>query len=238
MPAPHNKREVMIMPLNQKESTLLGDLRSQEQLCVDKYTQYANDACDSQLKNLFTQIRAREQQHLQTLDQIASGIVPQMQQGSQQSSQQGGNQQTMQFQPGSQQGGSQQGGGQQSGSQQSGSQQGMQFQSGSQQGGGQQSGGQQSGGQQGGSQQSGGQQGNQQNMQFQPSNCSPEGKKKDAYLCQDALSTEKHVSSTYNTCIFEFRDPNVRNVLNHIQKEEQQHGEQIYCYMAANGMYA
>ncbi len=203
------------MPLNQKESTLLGDLRSQEQLCVDKYTQYANDACDSQLKNLFTQIRAHEQQHMQTLDQIASGIVPQMQQGSQQSPQQGSNQQTMQFQPG---------GGQQSGSQQGGGQQGMQFQPG--------------GGQQSGSQQSGGQQGNQQRMQFQPSNCSPEGKKKDAYLCQDALGTEKHVSSTYNTCIFEFRDPNVRNALNHIQKEEQQHGEQIYSYMAANGMYS
>jgi ferritin len=25
--------------------------------------------------------------------------------------------------------------------------------------------------------------------------------------------------------------------LNHIQKEEQQHGEQIYNYMAQNGMY-
>lgn len=59
----------------------------------------------------------------------------------------------------------------------------------------------------------------------------------DKFLCQDSLSTEKHVSSTYNTAIFEFRDKNIRNVLNHIQKEEQEHGEQIYNYMHQHGMY-
>ncbi|NLX71586.1 MAG: ferritin-like domain-containing protein [Clostridiales bacterium] len=63
-------------------------------------------------------------------------------------------------------------------------------------------------------------------------------KQKDSYLCTDLLSTEKHVSSTYNTSIFEFRDKNIREVLNHIQKEEQQHGEYIYNYMAQNGMYS
>ncbi len=261
------------MQLTQKESTLLKDLRSQEQLCIDKYAKYSNEACDEQLKSLFSQIRQREQQHLQTLDQIASGTVPQMQAqgggsqqpmqmqgggsqqpmqaqggGSQQSMQaQGGSsQQSMQAQGGSQQSGSQQGmnaqqGGSQQGmnaQQQSGSQQGMnaQQQSGSQQGMNAQQGGSQQGmnAQQGGSQQ---QSGSQQNMQFKPSNCSAQEKQKDAYLCSDALSTEKHVSSTYNTCIFEFSDSNVRNVLNHIQKEEQQHGDQIYKYMSANGMY-
>ncbi|WP_244835111.1 spore coat protein [Clostridium sp. BJN0001] len=60
----------------------------------------------------------------------------------------------------------------------------------------------------------------------------------DKTLCNDALSTEKYVSSTYNTAIFEFRDPNARQVLNHIQKEEQEHGEQIYNYMSANGLYS
>ncbi|MDO4732875.1 MAG: spore coat protein, partial [Bacillota bacterium] len=59
----------------------------------------------------------------------------------------------------------------------------------------------------------------------------------DSYLCSDALSTEKHVSAAYNTCIFEFRDQNVRNALNHLQKEEQQHGKMVYDYMSANGMY-
>jgi spore coat protein CotF len=64
-----------------------------------------------------------------------------------------------------------------------------------------------------------------------------QNKQNDSYLCTDLLSTEKHVSSTYNTCIFEFKDTNIRSALNHIQKEEQQHGEQIYNYMAQNGMY-
>lgn len=62
-------------------------------------------------------------------------------------------------------------------------------------------------------------------------------KKKDSYLCADLLSTEKHVSSVYDTAVFEFKDTNIRDVLNHIQKEEQQHGEQIYNYMSQNGMY-
>ena len=32
-------------------------------------------------------------------------------------------------------------------------------------------------------------------------------------------------------------DENVRNILNHIQKEEQNHGKMIYDYMKANNMY-
>ena len=59
----------------------------------------------------------------------------------------------------------------------------------------------------------------------------------DKMLCQDSLSTEKYVSSTYDTTIFEFRDTNARQVLNHIQKEEQEHGEKIYNYMSQHGMY-
>ncbi|HBM76400.1 MAG TPA: spore coat protein, partial [Clostridiaceae bacterium] len=34
-----------------------------------------------------------------------------------------------------------------------------------------------------------------------------------------------------------FRDPNMRQALNHIQKEEQEHGEAIYNYMESKGMY-
>lgn len=59
----------------------------------------------------------------------------------------------------------------------------------------------------------------------------------DKDMCEDLLSTEKYVSSAYNTAIFEFRDANVRQALNHIQKEEQQHGEQLFAYMSAHGMY-
>ena len=62
-------------------------------------------------------------------------------------------------------------------------------------------------------------------------------KKNDCYLCSDALGTEKHASSLYDTCIFEFQDANIRKVLGHIQGEEQDHGKMIYDYMKANHMY-
>ena len=61
-------------------------------------------------------------------------------------------------------------------------------------------------------------------------------KQNDCYLCSDVLAGEKHVSQLYDTCIFEFCDENLRSVLNHIQKEEQEHGKMIYDYMSVNGM--
>lgn len=151
------------MTLTPKETSLLKDLRNQEQLCIEKYTKYAQEANDGQLRNLFTHIAQTEREHLKTLDQISSGSVPQMNGGS-------SNQQS--YFP----------------------------------------------------------------IEGNTSNSSSE-KQNDQYLCSDALSTEKHVSADYNTCIFEFRDKNIRDALNHIQKEEQQHGEQIYNYMSKNGMY-
>ena len=63
-------------------------------------------------------------------------------------------------------------------------------------------------------------------------------KQADSYLCTDLLADEKHVSNIYNTSIFEFRDKNIRDTLNHIQKEEQEHGKAIYDYMTANNMYS
>ena len=71
----------------------------------------------------------------------------------------------------------------------------------------------------------------------QTSQCSIENKKHDEYLCRDALATEKHVSSLYNTSVFEFNSPVLRDTLAHIQKEEQNHGETIYSYMSKNMMY-
>ncbi|MCY1713781.1 spore coat protein [Caproiciproducens galactitolivorans] len=150
------------MTLTQKETTLLQDLKSQEQLCIDKYSKYSSDACGSKLKDLFSEIKQTEQQHFTTVNQILGGTVPQV------------------------------GGGSQANSAQS-----------------------------------------DYNSQY-----SEQDKQKDKFLCTDALSTEKHVSSLYNTCIFECKDTNVRNVLNHIQKEEQQHGEKIYNFMSQNGMYS
>lgn len=69
-----------------------------------------------------------------------------------------------------------------------------------------------------------------------PSRCSASEKQADQYLCADALSMEKYVSADYNTSIFEIRDSSIRDALNHIQKEEQQHGELLYNYMSQNGM--
>ena len=66
---------------------------------------------------------------------------------------------------------------------------------------------------------------------------SPE-KQNDCFLCTDMLTAEKHVSSLYDTCIFEFRDEEVRKLLNKIQSDEQCHGKMIYDYMEKNAMYS
>ena len=59
----------------------------------------------------------------------------------------------------------------------------------------------------------------------------------DQFLCTDMLASEKHASSLYDVSVFEFNDPAARKALNHIQAEEQQHGEKIWAYMSQNGMY-
>ena len=64
-----------------------------------------------------------------------------------------------------------------------------------------------------------------------------EEKKRDSFLANDLLTTEKHASHLYDTCVFEFKDENIRNTINHIQKEEQEHGKQLYDYMQKNSMY-
>lgn len=59
----------------------------------------------------------------------------------------------------------------------------------------------------------------------------------DALLCGDLLATEKYVSGFYDTGVFESVNKDVREALQHIQKEEQKHGEELFNYMHANGMY-
>lgn len=153
------------MQLTQKETDLLKDLKGQEKLCVEKYTKYASNALDPQLKELFTSIANVEQQHLNTISQIESGNMP--------SSQSGGGSQTVK----------------------------STF------------------------------------TETYGLGDTPD-KQADCYLCSDLLADEKHVSGLYNTCIFEFKDTALRDTLNHIQKEEQQHGKAIYDYMSANNMYS
>lgn len=153
------------MQFTQKETDLLKDLKSQEKLCVEKYTKSASCALDPQLKELFTSIANVEQQHLNTISQIEQGNPP--------SSQSGGSSQTVKSDFTATYG-----------------------------------------------------------MGDTPD------KQADCYLCQDLLTVEKQVSSAYNTSIFEFKDTAVRDALNHIQKEEQEHGKAIYDYMAVNNMYS
>lgn len=157
--------------LSQKERMLLEDQRSQEELCIQKYSSYAKQAQDPELKQLLQQYGQQEMEHLNTINQILSGSVPQMnqQQGQQQ------NQQESQ----------------------------------------------------------------QQNQQMNSQSSSYGGiqNANDKMLCNDLLSTEKYVSGAYDTTIFECRDKTLRDTLNHIQKEEQQHGEGIFNYMQSKGMY-
>lgn len=85
--------------------------------------------------------------------------------------------------------------------------------------------------------QAGQQSGQQQSGQNMPGGTTALASQSDADLCNDMLSTEKYVSGAYDTTIFECTDSQVRQALNHIQKEEQQHGEGIFNYMQQHGMY-
>jgi spore coat protein CotF len=156
--------------LTQKERMLLQDQKSHEEICIQKYTNYAQEAQDPELKQLFADYAEQEKQHLNTINQMLNGEAPNLQQGRQ-------NQQQQQQQSG------------------------MQTQG-----------------------------------QLVPMRGAM-GNQKDAALCNDLLMTEKYVSGTYDTAIFEFTNTAMRQALNHIQKEEQQHGEGIFNYMQSRGMY-
>ena len=160
-----------MLNLNEKERMLLQDEKSGEELCIEKYRKYSDEASDPELKNLFKELMTKEQEHLKTLNQMLSGTVPPL-----------NNKQN---------------------------QQGQQSQQGTTQ--------------------------TEQNINLKTT--ATNDFKQDKIICQDSLAGEKYVSSTYNTTIFEMRDANARQVLNHIQKEEQEHGEKIYNYMQAHNMY-
>ena len=64
------------MILTQKETTLLKDIKKQEQLCVDKYLKCEEEAYDPQLKSLFGAIADNEKNHLETITKILDGTVP------------------------------------------------------------------------------------------------------------------------------------------------------------------
>lgn len=155
--------------LTTKERLLLEDEKSHETLCISKYNDYSNRAKCQELKGLFSSLAQNEQQHLDSINQILNGTVPNVNSGNQNSQNQQMAQDTM--------------------------------------------------------------------PNLKNNMSSQTYDENDKMLCQDTLATEKYVSDTYNTSIFEFRDKDIRQVLNHIQKEEQEHGEQIYNYMSQHNMY-
>jgi spore coat protein CotF len=200
----------MTMKLTQKETSLLKDQQNHEKVCIQKYQAYASQASDPQLKQLLTSYAEQEQQHLNTINQMLSGQVPTMSSSASQS----GAQSSMATSSAS----SSQG----LASQQSGAQSSMPtFSSSASQG--------------VTSQQSG-----MQSSTATSSMSASQGatnSQSDSALCNDMLMTEKFVSGAYDTAIFECTNTNIRQALNHIQKEEQGHGEGLFQYMQSKGMY-
>ena len=63
-------------------------------------------------------------------------------------------------------------------------------------------------------------------------------KNHDSFLCTDAITMEKYVSSAYNFDLFQFGNTKLRKLLNDIETEEQNHAEMLYKYKKANQMAA
>jgi spore coat protein CotF len=165
------------MNLSPKEQSLLKDQLKHEKVCIQKYQNYANQASDQQLKQLFQNYAQQEQHHYNTIKQILNGQVPSTNQS------------------------------------QAGQQSAVQAQS-----------------------PAGAMSIGLQNLNNTADGTTKSVGTQDVSMCNDMLMTEKYVSGAYDTAIFEFSQANVRQALNHIQKEEQQHGEGIFNYMQSTGI--
>ena len=66
------------MILKEKEKAVIEDLHTQEQTCVEKYTRYEKQAKDPILKDLFKRIKEEEQEHVNSLEKVLQGNVPQV----------------------------------------------------------------------------------------------------------------------------------------------------------------
>jgi len=150
----------MKIELSQKERMFLEDGKLQEEVCVEKYKNYSEQAEDAELKQLFNKLSGEEQHHYDIINQMLQGEQPNLSH----------NQQTQQ-------------------------------------------------------------QLTQNNTQKSIDN------QHDKILCSDLLSTEKYVSGTYDMDIFESANPVVRQAMQHIQQDEQKHGQELFNYMNSHGMY-
>ncbi|MCC3869247.1 spore coat protein [Terrisporobacter mayombei] len=64
--------------LTSKERFLLEGEKYQQQLVIDKYNDYALQAQDNSLKGLFSNLVKIEEKHLNMIDEMLQGKVPQM----------------------------------------------------------------------------------------------------------------------------------------------------------------
>ncbi len=151
------------MKLTQKETQLVTELKTQEQLCVQKYNFYAAQANDPALKDLFQTISEHEQKHSDMLDSLLQGTVPDVKMKGPMAEG---------YSPKESRG------------------------------------------------------------------ITAEGKAFDKFLCTDIIATEKYVATAYNDDLFYFASTDVRNVLNAIMTDEQNHAEMIWKYKVANKMVA
>jgi spore coat protein CotF len=156
----------MQIQLSQKERMFLEDGKLQEEVCIEKYKNYSQQAQDAQLKQLFNKLAGEEQHHYDIINQMLQGQQPNLSHNQQ-------NQQSQQNQQPS----------------------------------------------------------TQSNTQQATNN------QHDKLLCIDLLSTEKYVSGTYDMDVFESANPAVRQAMQHIQQEEQRHGQELFNYMSSHGMY-
>ena len=150
----------MKIELSQKERMFLEDGKLQEEVCIEKYKNYSQQAEDVELKQLFNKLSGEEQHHYDIINQMLQGQQPNLSH----------NQQTQQSLT-------------------------------------------------------------QSNTQQAINN------QHDKILRTDLLSTEKYVSGTYDMNVFESANPIVRQAMQHIQQDEQKHGQELFNYMNSHGMY-
>lgn len=149
--------------LNQKEASLIQDLKDQEKLCIQKYMRYADAAHDQELKDLFNTLKENEVNHYEALEALKKddASMPNIK--------------------------------------------------------------------------------HLDATEYCPKGTYAKGdtsceKEDDEYFCTDSISMEKYVASAYNNDLFQFASSTVRDVLNQIETDEQNHGEMIYKYKTVNGM--
>ena len=255
--------------LTQKERTILQDQMRHEEVCINKYRDYAARTSDSTLRGLFNEFAQDEQEHHNTLSGMLGGSSGQSTKGTTGQGQ-GSNRsfaknisdeefiraaadERLQAKGlGQLQQPSETSKSQQWGTSQQGQQQNPQL--------GQQLTGQHQQSQQG--QQLTGQRQQQQSSQRSQSTNWPETFQEasrelipmfksetaqefaggtgigesNASIVRDMLMTEQFVSGSYDSAIFDSVSPETRQALQHIQKDEQKHGQGLRDYMQRKGL--